>query len=95
MSWNEFVFVLSEDGGWLWKMLKGCFVCVIVMMGMLVFVYCILFGVYGVKSFEIGIFGMVGFKLIYDILIGGVGFILRLEYLDYLDKMWELGEWGK
>lgn len=56
-------------GVWL---LKGCLVCVVVIMGMFVVFYCWYFCVYSVCLLECNILGLVGFVLVCEMLIGGV-----------------------
>lgn len=70
--WLGFVFDFKVVNLLSVKLLGGCLVCVVVIMGMLVLVYCWVFCVYSVKVLECNIFGFVGIVFVYEMLIGGV-----------------------
>lgn len=92
---NEFAIAETEGPGWPRKMLKGKSARVVVTMGMPASAYKVFFGAHGVKSFEVAILGMAGFKPIKDTLIGGAGNLSPKKAKKHLARMRELGAQAK
>lgn len=89
---NSFAIVENPKGGWPQQMLKGKSARAIVTMGMPAAAYRLFFGAHGVKSLDVGILGMAGFRPVKDTLIGGADGITPKQAARLFERMRALGE---